>query len=68
MKIIAKKEFINKVGTPTANCHASTVLPLKNGDVIALGSAEAEYSYPAITCFGTELHITYTYNRVSIVY
>lgn len=35
MKIIAKKEFINKAGTPTANCHASTVLPLKNGDVIA---------------------------------
>ena len=35
MKIIAKKEVINKAGTPTANCHASTVLPLSNGDVLA---------------------------------
>ncbi len=35
MKVIAKKEVINKAGTPTDNCHASTVLPLDNGDVLA---------------------------------
>ncbi len=35
MKIIAKKEVINKAGTPTDNCHASTVLPLDNGEILA---------------------------------
>ena len=35
MKIIAKKEVINKAGTPTENCHASTVLPLENGEILA---------------------------------
>ncbi len=35
MKIIAKKEIINAPGTPTPNCHASTVLPLNNGEVLA---------------------------------
>ena len=29
---------------------------------------DVEYSYPAITAHNGKLHITYTYNRVSIVY
>lgn len=35
MKVIAKKEVINKAGTPTDNCHASTVLPLDNGEILS---------------------------------
>ena len=35
MKVIAKKEVINQAGTPTDNCHASTVLPLDNGEILA---------------------------------
>ncbi len=35
MKVIAKKEIINKAGTPTDNCHASTVLPLDNGEILS---------------------------------
>lgn len=45
MKIIAKKEVINKAGTPTDNCHASTVLPLDNGEILVSwfgGTAEGK--------------------------
>lgn len=35
MKFTAKREIINAPGTPTPNCHASTVLPLDNGEVLA---------------------------------
>jgi predicted neuraminidase len=37
-------------------------------DYMELDTKEGEYSYPAIICDGAKLHITYTYNRVSIKY
>jgi predicted neuraminidase len=60
MKIHARKEMIFDENKPTPACHASTVLPLPNGEVLAAwfgGTAEGRTMWifglpPAVTGCG----------------